>query len=925
MIEWGSRNTQRYAAIIVTTIIIVTQVMNSIYLYYFSPSTFKIPNIFHAPIETIPFDSGWIGFAFILVNGLLLSYVLVKDKADTTERLLLSIGLGFGVTYTVMILIGILWEISLFTIILTQMSLFIILIIAAFRRGLKLNLNSFSSLKKNDHIPKLSLLEIVMLIAMGIFVVVAIYQTVAYPSMEWDSLAYGVNYAKIIFENGKIPLIAGPSIGIEMSASYPPGVQLLAVDLYVFAGNASDFYFRILQPIFGLATLVATYKFAMLATKNRTTSVFAIFILSVIPAFWEFFIHETYLMCLTFMATLSAFFFFKAYYSNDNDRKKYEIAATIFCCFAALTSYTGLFSFGLLPLYSIKKGVSAKRLTGLAILASSIVLPWYIRNLLLLGNPIYPFLGIGNYLDPMLLSSTTQHFQTWSQVPFLDWISISSKIGAVVLFLAVIGLTFDKRKTFLLISPCYLFFVGVAIMAVHIPFIRYLLIALPALAVIIAASTKSLLAAHNLVERSTAIILVSMILVSGVVTLTCINSFKPTYTRGDDKWGYLSQVFEEGDAWQWINENTPPDARIATYDIKEYYIERNVVSLDGSEAAPLYKMDNIEDCIDFLEERNVTYVLSVPWASPSSNQLPSAYRWCVLTRYLGDSSYLPPVYVGLNGTAVYHVGPLEEKTIYASFAQDGFAPPINHVTVNLTITNSTYPSSGKFYLPIPVDYKTGLMMTSVNSSKRLVNVELWNGIIPETMNTNPLDKSKLVEKWPLPSANSTDIENPSFVWQVNRAGYFTFLITNREDATNESFNVTVDIRFYNYWDIKSLFVPQGSEIYNFTASNETYPVIKTLYIQADEPFLLNISSKTANKKMSIEVFNGFLPSNAVINWSAQYDKVKTQPNQDGLGEVDPYIQNLSLPKGQYSILVVNRDSYTEQEDISLKVEFTSQR
>ena len=137
MIEWGSRNTQRCAAIIVTTIIIVTQIMNSIYLYYFSPSTFKIPNIFHAPIETIPFDSGWIGFAFILVNGLLLSYVLVKEKADTTERLLLSIGLGFGVTYTAMILIGILWEISLFTVILTQMSLFIILIIAAFRRWIK--------------------------------------------------------------------------------------------------------------------------------------------------------------------------------------------------------------------------------------------------------------------------------------------------------------------------------------------------------------------------------------------------------------------------------------------------------------------------------------------------------------------------------------------------------------------------------------------------------------------------------------------------------------------------------------------------------------------------------------------------------------------------------------------------------------------
>jgi len=920
-LDWLLRNTRDYDPLIISLIAIIAVIVGILYFFQFPPYPLAIPNILHAPIEPIPFDSGWIGFVFIFVDGFLLSYILVRDGVDNAERMALSVGLGFGVTYVAMVFIGILWDLSFMAIILTQTSLFTILLFVTFYRRLKPNLNG--GLRKNSDIPKFNLIEKILLFVIGIFAVVSIYQTLAYPSIEWDSLAYGVNYAKIMFQMGKIPLIAGPSIGLEMSASYPPGVQLLAVYLYTFAGNANDFYYRLLQPIFGLATIIITYKFAMTATKNRTVSVFAIFILSVIPTFWEFFIHETYLMCLTLMATLAAFFFFKAYNSNNNDRKKYEIVATVFCGFAALTSYTGIFCFGLLMLYSIRRRVSAKRFTWLAILPSFIVLPWYIRNFLLLGNPIYPFLGIGKYLDPILLSSTMQHFETWSQVPFLDWISISCKIGAVILFLAVVGLTFDKRKKLLLIFSCYLLFVGVVIMAVHIPFIRYLLIALPALAVVISANTKSLLAAPTLVERAIAIILISMILISSLATLPCINSFKPTSKSGDDKWSYLSQVFEEGDAWKWINENTPTDARIATYDIKQYYIERDVVSLDGSEAAPLYKMNTVEECIDFLEERNVTYILSVPWASPPSSQLPPAYKWCILTRYLGDPCYLPPVYVGLNGTTVYHVGPLEGESAYAYFAQEDLTPPIKQLKINMTVTNSTSPSSGRFYMSIPVDYREGLMMASVNSSRHLVSAEFWTGTIPETV-TKPSRPSELWKQWPIPSANSSSVENPSFVWQIDKAGYFTFLIVDQEETFTESFNVTVDVRFYNYWDIKSLYVSEGSQSYNITTFNETFPLLQTLYIQANEASSLSIYSASDNKKISLEVFSGFLPNNAVIDWSAQYDVVTRQPNLgNGSGEVNPSIQNLLLPVGQYSIVFVYRDGYTEQVDISLEVDLTS--
>ena len=810
-IEWGAKNTHRYAAIIVTLIIIVTELLNSVFLYYFSPSAFIIPNIFHAPIETIPFDAGWLGFVFILANGFLLSYVVVKDGADTAERLLLSIGLGFGITYVIMILIGILWEISLLTVTLTQVSLFFALLLAVFFRGAKPNFKGHLTREKKDgYTPKFRLLETILLIVIGIFAVVAIYQTVAYPPREWDSLAYGVNYAKVIFENGKIPLIAGPSIGLEMSANYPPGVQLIATDLYVFAGSAADFYYRILQPFFGLATILATYKFAMAVTKNRTVAVFAMFVLASMSTFWELFVCETYLMCLTLMLTLAALFFFKAHNSSDADAKKYEVAGTVFCGFSALTSYIGLFSLGILLLYSINRKVSAKRFGELAILALVIILPWYMRNLVLLGNPLYPFFGIGNYLDQLLLESLMQHFQNWSNYPFFSVFRIICSMGVVLLFLAITYFTVAKRKQFHLLFPFYLFLAGLTIMGVHIPFVRYLVIALPALAVILAASTKALRPPHTLLEKTSVVALILLVLVSSVMVLPSINAIKPTPTRGDDKWSYLSQVFDEGDAWQWINENTPTHAIIATYDIKEYYLERDIFTLDGKEAAPLYKMNTIEECIAFLEENNVTYILSVPWATPLDTRMPPAYKQCLLTRYFGDPSYLPPVFVGLNGTAVYQVGALEDETTYAYFTQKNLAPPLKHLTVSVSVTNSTVPSSGRFYIPVPVDYKEGLMVASINSSKHLVNVELWNGIIPETTSTGLLEKSELVENWPVQSAKNSGVEDPSLMWQINKTGYFTFLIANQE---NGSFNAIVDIRFYNYWDKNSLVTSESPKIW----------------------------------------------------------------------------------------------------------------
>lgn len=786
-----------------------------IYLLFSFPPSLAVSGIFRAPIETIPFDAGWIGLLLTLLNGALLSYVIIKERVDSTERLVLSIGLGFGSSATIMILIGILGNFSLTTIILSQMSFFAILFAAAVHQTRKIGFKGFHMTDKSTLLRKHCILPSILLIIIGIFVIAALYKAVSLPAIEWDSLAYGVNYARIIFEEGGIPLIAGPSVGLEMSASYPPGVQLIAVYLYKLAGSPNDFYYRLLSPIFGLALMLATYRFTIGKSKSKTVSIFAVFTLSAIPIFWELFVQETYLLGLALMLTLSAFCYFKAYNLDSGNARGYEIAGTLFCCFSALMSYMGLFSFGLLLLYGLHRRISVKRFSFLIILALLVTLPWYTRNFVLLGNPIYPFFDFGKHLDSLLRNSAVQHFQNYNTIPIYAWTSTICKIGAVCLGLAIAALTFGKKRkfililptylrSFLLIIPAYLLFASLIIMALHLSFPRYLIIAISSLIVIFSATLKPLLTKHSL-TRVIAISLVLMIALSNAYMLPFINNAKPAKELAKDKWTYISQVFEEGDAWIWINEETPEDDRIATYDIKQYYLKRDIMPLDGNESAPLYELNTVEESINFLQDKKIGYILSPPWASPTDPRMPLAYTMfrSNLTRYLGDPDYFPIVFVGVKGTAVYHVGQTE-KDPYEFFTENNMALPLKHISTNLTLISNTNPPVCRLYLPIPVDYRNLTMIASIYNLRHPINVELWRGIIPDEMIGSPQKELELAG-FELLRKNSTKSDSNSFAqdllmtWEpVDKSGYFTIRaeILGREEL-HENYNFAIDLRFYD--------------------------------------------------------------------------------------------------------------------------------
>lgn len=756
----------------------------------------NMSKLLQAPMESIPVDGGWLGLLFIFVNGFFLSYILNPQKKDFLEMLLLTIGLGFGLTFTTMILLGLFWEFSLFSVLLTQVILLVVLSVVAVLQGFRVRAGTLRWPGKNDfQLTRLSLLHLVCVVIMGVLVFVAIYDAVTLPATEWDSLAYGVNYARIMFQKGTIPLIAGPSIGIEMSASYPPGVQLAAVFLYVFARNANDFYYRVLSPIFGLATFAVTYKFAMLLNKNRTISLYAVVALSSIPVFWGLFVVESYLMGLTLMITLCGFFLYKAHVSNPSDTKKYEILGVLFCGFASLVSYIGLFSFGILLLYAVHKKLTLKRVGSLASLGIIIILPWYSRNFILLGNPVYPFFGVGKYLYPLLERSTSLSFQQYNIIPQFEWISTICKVGAVVSIIAIGYFTFSKRKDFLTVLPLYFLFAASAIMGTHIAFIRYAIIALPVLVVVFSYVINLIPKKHRF-SLYVSIGLLVFIVLSSAFMLPYINSAKLESKPGETEPQYLSRAFEEGDAWQWINQNTPLNATIATYDIKEYYLNRNIFALDGNESVPLYQMNTVQECISFLQEKGVSYVLSVPWASPGDTRMPLAYTWCPFTKYLGDPSFFPPLFVGDAGTTVYHVGPLDEKTVNQAFAEVNMVPPTRNVTFNFTLSNSSYPSEGEVYLPIPVDYRKSVMTASLNSSDPL-DIQLWYGQVPADQIEKPSRSYVLLGNWALPCGNNLSVGNSSFTWQVTNAGYFTFIVFDKEKSLQPAFNVSVNLSFQN--------------------------------------------------------------------------------------------------------------------------------
>ncbi len=676
--------------------------------------------LFHSPAAPLLLTSVGVDTSSVLgvlALGLIVfkGFIIVKKwfKVPLAEQVLLSCAFGFGVTAFITFLLAAAQLLTIRNVLLTDIAFFCAV---------------FFIPKKSIELPQIeitltsgekNLWLFLLLILFGGFL-----YAVLFPPLEWDSLAYQAYYSKLIYENQGLPTLFGPSIGIEMSAAYPPAYQMLGCYTYVLAGEPIAQLMSVLSYLSGILSLIVVFLFAsqILPSHRMYAVVFAV----AVPFFLGFSASPHYLSLLIFFNSLFLYYL-SLYILKQNVNALYLSAA--FLGVACLTSYLGLASFLFLVIVFLKKRFSAAVWSIPAVLA----LPPLLRNLYFTGNPLFPLFGLGRQLQNPLWASNTAHFETQTVYaglsitsPFSIMDFLMNRISSVrpllplvmiggILFLIRVRPRNDDKKW---LTICFL--ASVFIFLVRPTFERYLLIYIPVYSSFFAwLIYKSENLSFNLLKRSLQCALVAslgIVIVGILITgpLMVASHVKQFPGEPLDEWAYVRQFYpHDTPCWRFLNENTPSDALVATYDIRYYYIDKNIFSLDGLEAVPLYAM-SFEEALAFLEEKNVVFWFSSRWTSPADATCPPAYFENPLTPYLGSEN-LPLVFVS-GQSAVYGVG--KQRIDYQKILE----------TENVLYPVSTYEYSfnqGKMvYFDIPGDIHG---RTVVFSFSRPVRASLYKG------------------------------------------------------------------------------------------------------------------------------------------------------------------------------------------------------
>ena len=602
----------------------------------------------------VPVALGVLGICLIMLKG----YVVVRKwiSGSLAEKIMLSAAFGCGITAFSMYVLAAFQVLSLKNILIIDGAFFSAVIL--------LPTHTFHLPAVTFHISrreKQVYLFLTVLLCCGLF------YTLLVPPLEWDSLAYQAYYSRLIFDTEGLPLIFGPSIGIEMSAAYPPAYQMLGSYLYFFMGTANAQFMSLLSYISGILSLCAVFFFSTLLLPSHR--LYAVVATMAVPFFMAFSASPHYMALLIFFNAL--FVYYLSHYILAKNQCVL-LLAVIFLGFACLTSYLALASFLFLVIVWIKTRFNI----GYAFIPVAILSPVLVRNLYYTGNPLFPLFGIGHQLQNFLWLSNTAHFETQTMYAGLDltspfsvldfFVNRISSIRPLIPLILITGLVLllvhrpkEEREKWLIM----LFLASILIFLVRPTFDRYLLVYIPIYAVVFAwifskaEEMKSIFLQRSLqvaLVGSLGIVVVGMTITGPLIMASHVKQFPD---QPLDQWAYVRQFYpHDTPCWKWLNEHTSPDTSIATYDIRYYYIDGEIFALDGLDAIPLYDMSP-DEAITFLKENNVQYWFSSRWTSPADETCPPAYFDNPLTPYLG-SDILPLVFLS-GQSAIYGIGPQE--------------------------------------------------------------------------------------------------------------------------------------------------------------------------------------------------------------------------------------------------------------------------
>jgi len=906
------------------------------------------PEILYTPISIKGTFPGFLATLEILVFGTLASQVLLRDEEDKFLKRISAMGLGFGFTGFITMLLGIFRILYIITLNIMLLLLIVILTLGLFfdKRtklewrqvlGMLKGLFSLWKVERPKHFRRwlLLLLPVIFIFAF-IF-----YHSLFIPVVHWDATVYHVPVADIMFRHHGIPLIAGPAVGLPMSANYPPFFSSIGAYYFVQIGAVDDIYLRAIPPLMGLLTLTVVYKIGK-TLYNETFGKISAFLLLVSPLFISKSVYALNYTTLLFFVSISALF---QLYAIREQKSRYWTIAGIFYGLAMLVSYQAFYFLPICLLaivytFARESGKSRRNILIFIFVTSSIGSTWYIRNIVLLGNPVYPFfhtiLG-GKYIYPPLVDwilsdirissigifygTLTPSIIDWVLFPFINRLHYPA-ISVLSLLGIAIGVAL-KRKSFwfilaLALSPYLILQSGVSFV-----FPRYFLLPLPGFALLaglpITYAIEQYRSFSKLARNNGRVVGVFIILVLGLTILfptlphaiggklSYVTS-KPFSEPPDDilfflthpgvnNWTAMEKMFgDRVKSWKWVNDHLNDIERIATFETEVYYIKNyeNILYLDGWEAIELYRIEDQFEMIRFLKNRNVTYIVD-QWYMHGW----PLYQWLPLNKFLG-SPYFPAVY-WLGGGRVLHVGPVTNPIItdplYAYINQEGWTdlqiingklaksvimasdrPRLYVNTQNLTLVEITYLDKGEGKLDFNL---------RVEANKWLIP---YTAIVKEGSNT-----------W----------KNHKFLLPANQEKGFAELglYARGEDFTISKIQATPSTILGKValtslkGDITNITCPPTLMVY--------FPILR-----GGEKIMVQTDSH--GKNISVEIFEGVIQPQETSDWWIKHAMVARSPKLPIFCEENPSLV-WEAKQGFYTLVIVLWDVYEPGMKVDLSV------
>lgn len=389
---------------------------------------------------------------------------------------------------------------------------------------------------------------------------------------------------KFIANIHKFPLFE--PLGRDEPFWSPPLYHMTVAFVYyifnAFNHNAANFAVKFVSPIFGILSLV----FSFLVIKRLISSKIAFYstvFLAFVPIFMDYSIFSYAESMLVFFVILSVYFLIDGRY----------VLAGIAAGLSILTKYNGVFILPvlicILQKYSKNKKTFYKNVFIIVILALLIASPWFIRNWVLLGNPIWPFLNsifnghqsqsynkldLRNLINPNAIAFTYLGIYgvpdgnyaafKFLNVPHAKLLLAVWLAGTIIFVIPLIAGFFNAQgksnHIFILWILSYLLLFLVYVVNVGFSVSRMMLPAFPALAVFWAYGYNKL-AGINF-KKIVAVLIILIIAGFAAAELSKI-------LIAADAWGFYKEDFE------WVKANTNINAVfIANGQCVPYNIER---------------------------------------------------------------------------------------------------------------------------------------------------------------------------------------------------------------------------------------------------------------------------------------------------------------------------------------------------------------